>query len=147
MNNKSKWQQEEMEMEENKIKDIVKETILELEKKGYLKNKMEYEDVLKIIRCYYENGENDEKMKKCIKNISNDRYFNIIPLYFKENKTIECIAEEFKVDRTTISRNKKDYVRQYIYNTNKSCQKTAFLLGCVPIMHRGNKQTNKVKSK
>ena len=94
-------------MEENEIKKVVKETIKELEKHGYLKNGFEYEDISKIMHGYYDSGEKDEKIKGCIKSISDDKYFDIIPLYFKEKKTIEYIAEMLKVDTSTITRNKK----------------------------------------
>lgn len=89
------------------VKKIVKETIIELEKSGFLKNRYEYEDISKIMYQYYENEEKDEKLKRCIKSISDDKYFDIIPLYFKEKKTIEYIAEILKVDTSTITRNKK----------------------------------------
>lgn len=94
-------------MEEKEIKVIVKETIKELKKNGLLNDGFEYEDISKTIYHFYENGEKDEKLKECIKNLHNDRYFEVIPLYFQKKKTIEYIAEKLKVDSSTIVRNKR----------------------------------------
>ncbi|MDE7422313.1 MAG: hypothetical protein K2N51_01230 [Lachnospiraceae bacterium] len=98
-------------MEKAEIKEVVEETIKILKEKGFLYTGFEYEDISKIMHQYYENGEKDERLRRCIKNIHNDRYFDIIPLYFKEKKTIEYIAEKLKVDSSTIVRNKKRLCR------------------------------------
>lgn len=91
------------------IREIVNETIKELMRSGMLKSvsDMAYSEVSDILKGYYDTGERDKTITKVLEGISGDQYFKIIPLYFSYGYTIEEIAEEFDVEISTISRNKK----------------------------------------
>lgn len=91
------------------IKQIVKETIAELRRAGMLKDgeELAYSEISEILKSFYQNGQNDEKIKAALVGLEGDRYFKIIPLYYSYGYTLEDIAEVFDVDLTTITRNKK----------------------------------------
>lgn len=96
-------------MENNKlIREIVRMTIEEFKKSGLLKSNDEvaYSEMSVNLRSYY-HGEKTHDITQALKKIESDPYFEIIPLYYQKNNTIERIAEEFGVEVSTITRNKK----------------------------------------
>lgn len=91
------------------IRDIVRETILELSRNGLVKsfNDIAYAEITSILKTYYESGAGDEAITAALQAVSGDQYFKIIRLYFGCEYTIEAIAEKLEVDISTIVRNKK----------------------------------------
>lgn len=98
-----------MEIDKAMIREIVRETVEELKRSGILKtiNEFAYAEVTSILTSYYKDGQSDPVIRKALEDIETDTYYNIIPLYFDYNYTLEKIAEVLDVDVTTISRNKK----------------------------------------
>lgn len=99
------------------VQEIVRETIKELKRSGLLKNisDIAYTEATAILKSYYDDGEKDTAVANAIHEISDDPYYNIIPLYFRYNYTIERIAEYYEVEISTVSRNKKRLCLE-IYN-------------------------------
>lgn len=91
------------------INMTIRKTISEYKKNGLLKesNNAAYEDVSEILSSYYKNGMQEANITYAIQNIRFDTYFRIIPMFFEEGKTIECIADNLGVDVSTVMRNKK----------------------------------------
>lgn len=91
------------------IREVIRETILELKKGGLLRdaNDIAYSEANALLRGYYRQGESDKAIADALKKVQADPYFKIIPLYFSYGYTIEDIAEVFDVEVSTISRNKK----------------------------------------
>lgn len=91
------------------IQSIVSETIRQLKRDGLLKSVADsaYREATEILRRYYAEGEQDPGVSAALDKIQADKYFKIIPLYFRYEYTIEAIAEVFGVEISTISRNKK----------------------------------------
>ena len=80
---------------DQKIEFIVNRTVEELQRRGMLKSSDEiiYNDASRLIEEYYKHGASEN--------------FSVIPIYFKEGKTLEAIAVALGVDVSTIVRNKK----------------------------------------
>ena len=96
-------------MDKDEIREIVRETIRELQQIGILKSQTEFAfaEATAILNAYYADGETDPVITKALKDIESDTYYKTIPLFFDYGYTLEQIAEVFDVDVTTISRNKK----------------------------------------
>ena len=97
-------------MTKNEIREVVKLTIEELDRRGRLK-KLEYQDVLKVLdnRLYkfFNSTERDKSLSYALRQIADDSYIDIIYLQYRDKQTIEAIAEYFEKDVSTIKRNKK----------------------------------------
>lgn len=104
-------------MTEAEIKLIVRATVNELKKANLLKDTMGYicSEVSKQLYNYYKRGYNSETVEPVLDKLHEDVYFDIIPMYYREQKTIEDIADRFGADNSTISRNKKRLCME-IYN-------------------------------
>ena len=90
----------------------IKKSISEYKRSGLLKesNDIIYEDVSIILTNYYGGNlgkEQAETVRKALEESRRNMYFEIIPQYYQQAKTIETIAEYFGVDVSTIVRNKK----------------------------------------
>lgn len=105
-----------MEIERKEIEGIIdlaiKKSINEYKRSGLLKesNDVIYEDVSQILTNYYSGSLSPEKIevvRAAIEESRRNMYFEIIPQYYQQAKTIETIAEYFGVDVSTIVRNKK----------------------------------------
>lgn len=94
---------------DQKIEFIVNRTVEELQRRGMLKSSDEiiYNDASRLIEEYYQHGASENSITYAIQAQRFDPYFSVIPLYFKEGKTLEAIAEALGVDVSTIVRNKK----------------------------------------
>ena len=51
-------------------------------------------------------------VKNALKKIEDNKYYDIISMYYFENMTIEAIAEELEVSVGTVSMNKKELINQ-----------------------------------
>lgn len=91
------------------IEQTVKDAISQFKKAGILKDSdnVAYSDASQMIASFYAAGQKDQSIAYAISGQRFDPYFKIIPLYFKDKKTVEAIAEELEVDITTVFRNKK----------------------------------------
>ena len=96
-------------MTTEQIREIIKLTLEELIDKKVIKLDS-YEYVLEFVSNKlndYFSGAHNDKLTKALKLLSNDYYIDIIYLQYRDEKTIEWIAEYFDKDTRTILRNKK----------------------------------------
>ncbi len=91
------------------IKKTAIETVKQLRVQGALKDNRSivYAKVSRMLREFFKNDQDNEQLKAALEKLKNDAYFDIIPLYYYSNNTIEHIASGFEVDTSTITRNKK----------------------------------------
>lgn len=96
-------------MKRAEVKQIVKDTIDELKRGGYLRTESEmiYTDMAVMLSAYYSGGQNDEAITSALRTVETDHYYKVIPLYYSYNYTIQRIAELYGVEISTIVRNKK----------------------------------------
>lgn len=103
-------------MNKQEIQNIVTMTIYELKRQGMLKD--EYTVILKdvepVIKEYFQK-KNNKEVECFLIEYSDDPYIDIIYLHYRDNITIERIAECMGKDTSTIKRNKKRLVKA-IYN-------------------------------
>jgi len=95
-------------MDENEVRKIVIATIAEMSRQGRLKS--EYDVIRKkvepLIRQFFKT-KSDEIIKKFLIEFSDDLYIDIIYLHYRDNMTLEKIAELINKDIRTVKRNKK----------------------------------------
>lgn len=95
-------------MDRNEVQSIILATIAELRRQGMLRDT--YEAVRKNsepqIRQFFLK-KNNEKIKKFLIEYSDDPYIDIIYLHYRDNVTLEKIAEWMEKDVSTVKRNKK----------------------------------------
>lgn len=95
------------------VRKAVKESWKEFKDRGALKSQTEiiYKDMSKLIRCYYrdidDSGSGDSKVKNALDQIKDDRFYIIIPAYYRDGYTLEELAVKLHCDISTITRNKK----------------------------------------
>ena len=94
---------------DQKIEFIVNRTVEELQRRGMLKSSddIQYADTCQLLKEYYKKGSVENSLTYAIQAQRFDPYFSVIPLYFRDGKTLEAIAEALGVDVSTIVRNKK----------------------------------------
>lgn len=95
-------------MDRNELKEIFAEVISEMVVKGLMRD---FEEIAvaessEMLGRYY-SGEVSLCVSDAIKKARKDKYGAIIPMYFRDKKTVEQIAEFYNVEPSTISRNKK----------------------------------------
>lgn len=98
------------------INDTVNSVILKLKMAGLMKDdrKTAYEKTEELLRNYNAFKKSDQpytiklvkKIHAALDMITNDVYYDIIPMYYFENESREVIAEYYDTTVTTISRNK-----------------------------------------
>lgn len=95
-------------MDNVEVQMIVRMTIKELKRQGMIK--ANYVTVLKevepVLREYFRKKEN-KKIEFFLRDRSDDTYIDILYLHYRDNITIERIAEVLEKDVSTIKRNKK----------------------------------------
>lgn len=97
-------------MTEEQVKKVVAETVLQIKKQdmyGDWKTPAYKEMSERLFTFYRTKCVNDPELKKALQDISQDEYFRIIPLFYRDNVTLEAIAEDMDVEDSTIVRNKK----------------------------------------
>lgn len=103
------------------IKIIIRETVSECVKELTRQHMIQdndsaaYNDISNLLINYYKNGEKDNALTYAIQAQRFDPYYRIIPMYFKDDMTLDVIARALEVDLSTIVRNKKRLCLQ-IYN-------------------------------
>jgi hypothetical protein len=96
-------------MTTEQIREIIKLTVEELINKKVVKLD-NYDYILEYVSNKlddYFNNTDDTNITKALKVLSDDYYIDIIYLQYRDEKTIEWIAEYFNKDTRTILRNKK----------------------------------------
>ena len=91
------------------INSTINETIKALKKQGLLNldQYQRYDEAQARLFAYYQNDMQDEEITKALLRLQNDRYIDIIPLFYYAQNSIEHIASLYDVDTSTIVRNKK----------------------------------------
>lgn len=91
------------------IQKTVEETIGQLRKQGLLRSvsDLSYKKASEMLLGFYADGEGRRDIADAVKAFEHDKYIKIIPLYYYYHYTLEEIAEEYGVEVSTISRNKK----------------------------------------
>lgn len=95
-------------MDKLEIQNIVKITITELRRQGLLKD--EYNTILKELEPElkkYFNDKKDRVIECLLYKYADDPYIDVIYLHYRDNVTIERIADCMSKDVSTIKRNKK----------------------------------------
>lgn len=95
-------------MDSVEVQKIVRMTIKELKRQGMIK--ANYVTVLKevepVLREYFRTKGN-KQIEYFLRDRSDDTYIDILYLHYRDNITIERIAEVLEKDVSTIKRNKK----------------------------------------
>ena len=93
---------------ESIIERTVRKAVSELKSAGFIKKESEliYKESSKRLTRYFE-GEDDPEIERVLEDLKRDFYFEIIPLFYGQELTIEAIARHFNVDASTVTRNKK----------------------------------------
>lgn len=97
---------------EQKLEDIIRQIAQQCIRE-YIKQTPEdkssviYADISELLTDYYKDGEKDAAMTYAIHARRFDPYYRIIPMYYRDNQTLEVIAATLEVDISTVVRNKK----------------------------------------
>ena len=104
------------------IDDTVNSTVLKMKMAGLLKRNRQsaIEKTEELLRNYPIFKDLQEpyavklvsNIEKALKDIEDDLYYEVIPMYYFHNETREYIAERFGCTETTISRNKTRLLNQ-----------------------------------
>lgn len=96
-------------MDQRQIREIVKITLDEMEKRHMLKDP--YTDVLRVVerklKAYFNNRGDGNGISYALYQLSDDPYIEILYLQYRDGKTLEWIAEYYNKEVRTILRNKK----------------------------------------
>ena len=94
---------------EKEVKIIVKATIDELRKNGYLKRSddIAYSEISARLFEYFRQPDSDPALHRALGRAKGDRYYNVITMYYRDRYTIDWIAESFGCEISTITRNKR----------------------------------------
>lgn len=99
-------------MTDEEIKKIVKIAIEESEERLMCdEEELKYSYMSIKLKKHYR-GRQDERIRNALNEIKSDKYFRIIPYYYKDGKTITAISVNMECDRSTIARNKRRLVLQ-----------------------------------
>lgn len=95
-------------MTETEIKKIVNVTVNQLLKDNMLKysDSVIYDKMSESLREYYVKGDN-ELLKLALDVVSTDPYYELLEMYYRDNITLEQIADVKYLDISTVVRNKK----------------------------------------
>lgn len=98
-------------MNEQEIQKIIDMTIKNLKKNNLLRdsNDIIYKETGNELFRYFR-GVEDEKIKQALADLEHDDYIQVLYLYYRDNIKTEVIAEQLKVDFSTVMRNKKRLV-------------------------------------
>ena len=91
------------------IRETVRATLDELRRNGQLRppDDKAYSDIGRRLSAYFNTDDQDEEITAALAAVRDDRYYDIIPLYYAYHYTIEKLAEDYGVEPSTITRNKK----------------------------------------
>lgn len=91
------------------IRETVRATLDELRRTGQLRQTSgdAYAEIGRRLSRYFSTTEPDENITAALTAMKDDPYYDILPLYYAYHYTIERLAADYNVERTTITRNKK----------------------------------------
>ena len=95
-------------MRAEEVREVVRITINELMSANMIKAPVNDDT---IIYDFFEGGE-DSGVCQALHELSDDKYIDVIYLYYRDSKTLEWIAEYMNRDVSTIKRNKRRLVRK-----------------------------------
>lgn len=106
--NPSQPDREDTTLTENQIREIVKMTLEELEKRGKIKNPYNRirKEVERSLELYF-SGKDETCISGCLEQMADDPYIGIIYAQYKDHQTMEKTAELLGKDVSTIKRNKR----------------------------------------
>jgi len=97
-------------MTQDQIREIVIMTIDELTNRNLIRTD-NYQSVLKSVEhrltMFFNNKGDGNGVSYALRQLSDDPYIDIIFFQYRDNKTLEWLAEYFGVDVSTVKRNKK----------------------------------------
>lgn len=110
-------------MNKKDVEEIVNLTVLKLKMTGLLRDdrKTAFQKTEELLRNYNtfkmvkdrkSTKKIVQKIEEALDDISNDIYFDIIPMFYFDNRTREDIADHFNTSTKTITRNKNKLVNQ-----------------------------------
>lgn len=96
-----------MSMSPNEIRQVVRMTVEELLSKNALSDPYPAikKEVERQLRQFF--NSNNSRIGKALNHLSDDEYIDVIYLYYRDECTLEKIAELLDKDTATISRNRK----------------------------------------
>lgn len=94
-------------MTSDEVKEVVKTTINELLKERMIKynDNIIYDKMSEMLRAYY--NKPYESMTLALSQLVADPYYELLEMYYRDNLTLEQIAECKYLDISTVVRNKK----------------------------------------
>lgn len=96
-------------MTPEQIREVVKITLDELTNRKLIKD--DYQSVLRVVekklRDYFNNHGDGNGISYALRTLSDDPYIDIIYLHYRDDLTLENIAEYYDKEVSTIKRNKK----------------------------------------
>lgn len=94
-------------MNDIEVKQVVNETINQLLNGNMIKysDLVIYERISDMLREHYKVHNDD--IARALEQLRDHPYYNILELYYKDNLTLEQVAEKCNCDLTTVHRNKK----------------------------------------
>lgn len=96
-------------MTPDQIREVVKMTVDELTQRKLIKD--EYPIILKIVERklndFFNSRGDGNNISYALNQLIDDKYIDIIFLHYRDDKTLEWIAEAMNVEVRTILRNKK----------------------------------------
>lgn len=108
-------------MTENQVREIVRLTLSELLDINDIQ-KDTYRHVLTKVNPklydFFNNRSDDRRVAKALNKLSDDPYIDIIYLYYRDEMSMEDIAEVLEKDYSTVMRNKKRLILK-VYNLIK----------------------------
>ena len=101
-------------MTPEQIREIVKITLDELTSRKLIKD--DYQCILKVVekklKAFFDNKGDDKGVSHALTQLSDDTYIDVIFLQYRDDKTVDWIAEAMDVEVRTIMRNKKRLVKR-----------------------------------
>lgn len=96
-------------MTDLEVRKIVSVTIEEFKEKELLKDIEEivYKEMSENMLGYFRGQRKDKKITAALKSLKEDKYIDIIYMFYKDNYTVEHIAEKLKKETRTIYNHKK----------------------------------------
>lgn len=96
-------------MTDEHVKAVVKETIDALLGESMIKysDMIIYEQISDRLREYYKTGD-DPVLERALEKLKNHPHINLLDDYYRDNLTLEHIAEIYRVEVRTVSRWKKN---------------------------------------
>ncbi len=104
-------------MQVEEVRAIIRMTLDELEQRQLLKHD-NYEYMLEVVGARlltFFSGIKDKKLKELLDRLADDPYIEIIFFQYRDDRTLEWIAEYYDKDVSTIKRNKKRLITKLFY--------------------------------